>query len=152
MGKADYWKDGDYNARCDQCYEKYKASELRRQWDGIMVCYRCLDPRHPQDLIRPPRPEQPPAWTRPSPPPIFISGATNPSGYLINQSLINSTLIGGAPFFQDVIYRIRSDSVPRVLDNGAYRVLTGSAVSESLLAQNGTPVLQQNGGRLFING
>ncbi len=123
MGKADYWKDGDLNARCDQCGIKVKASELRLEWDGLRVCYRCLDPRHPQDLIRPPRPEQPPQWTRPSPPPIFISGATNPSGYLINQSLINQTLIGGAPFGEPVTLRIRSDGAIRVLNNGTERIL-----------------------------
>ncbi len=124
MGKADYWKDGDLNAICDQCGEKYKASELRLQWDNLRTCYRCFDYRHPQDLIRPPRPEQPPAWTRPSPPPIFISGATNPSGYLMNQSLCNQTLIGGGPFAEAHVFRVRSDTAFRVLSDGTFRILS----------------------------
>lgn len=66
VGPADYFKLGDYNAICDRCATKFKASELRREWQGFMVCDVCFEPRHPQDLIivRPERRGIP--WSRPA--------------------------------------------------------------------------------------
>ena len=75
IGHADYYKHGDINAICDCCLIKFKASELRKQWDGQMVCADCYEERHPQDTIRP-RPEtHKPSWTRPEPDPVYITVA-----------------------------------------------------------------------------
>ena len=52
MGKADRYKHGDYNAICDQCGFKFKASQLQMTWDGFFVCEKCWEPRHPQDFVR----------------------------------------------------------------------------------------------------
>lgn len=56
---------GDWNAICDRCGFKYKASALKEEWTGWMVCDKCWEPRHPQDLIRgiPDDPSVP--WSRP---------------------------------------------------------------------------------------
>lgn len=63
-----YYKHGDYNVICDQCGFKYKGSETAMQWDGLRVCKKCYDPRHPLDFVPAridkqsvpnPRPEQP---------------------------------------------------------------------------------------------
>ena len=43
---------GSYNVVCDECGFKFKASELRRRWDGAMVDDACFESRHPQDFIR----------------------------------------------------------------------------------------------------
>lgn len=43
---------GDSNAICDVCGWKYKQSQLRKRWDGAMVCNKDWEPRHPQDDIR----------------------------------------------------------------------------------------------------
>lgn len=43
---------GDSNAICDVCGWKYKQSQLRKRWDGAMVCNKDWEPRHPQDNIR----------------------------------------------------------------------------------------------------
>lgn len=44
---------GGYNAICDDCGLKYKASELRRRpTDGAMVCRWDWEPRHPQEFVR----------------------------------------------------------------------------------------------------
>lgn len=48
---------GDSNAICDSCGHKYKQSQLRKRWDGAMVCSADWEPRHPQDLIKA-RPER----------------------------------------------------------------------------------------------
>ena len=38
MGKAAFGESNTYNAICDQCGWKYKAKDLKRQWDGLMTC------------------------------------------------------------------------------------------------------------------
>lgn len=43
---------GDSNAICDVCGWKYKQSQLRKRWDGAMVCSKDWEPRHPQDNIK----------------------------------------------------------------------------------------------------
>lgn len=52
MGHADYFKHGDWNALCDRCGFKYKASELRKTWDGLYVCKKDWEPRNQQDFVR----------------------------------------------------------------------------------------------------
>lgn len=65
MGHADYLKLGDWNAICDRCGFKFKASELKETWDNLQVCKECWEPRHPQDFLRgmPDDPSVP--WSRP---------------------------------------------------------------------------------------
>lgn len=59
---------GDAKAICDRCGLQSYLSELQEEWTGLKTCYRCWDPRHPQDFIQGvpesndlngPRPEQP---------------------------------------------------------------------------------------------
>lgn len=58
---------GDWLAICDVCGFRMHASKLRKRWDGLMVCDEDFESRHPQDLIRIPRTEGTPPWTRPEP-------------------------------------------------------------------------------------
>lgn len=71
MGHADYYKPGDWNAICDECGFKFKGSELRKRWDGYMVCKDDWEPRHPQDFVRGVKDSQPLPWTRPEAPDVF---------------------------------------------------------------------------------
>ena len=81
MGKADYFRLGDYNAVCDECGFKYKASQLKRRWDGAMVCREDWEPRHPQDFVRG-RPEgQALPYTRPEQVDEFAPDTLDPSTY-----------------------------------------------------------------------
>ena len=64
-GAADYLKRGDWNAICDRCGEKYKASELRKTWDNLYVCDKDWELRHPQDFLKSRRDDQAVAWVRP---------------------------------------------------------------------------------------
>jgi hypothetical protein len=59
------YKRGDWLADCGVCGFTYYASELRKRWDGVMVCASDFEERHPQDLLRIPRSERPVPWTRP---------------------------------------------------------------------------------------
>jgi hypothetical protein len=52
MGKRDYIAWGDYNVICDRCGAKYKASECKFEWNHLLVCVECWEPRQPQDYVR----------------------------------------------------------------------------------------------------
>ena len=63
--KSTWYDAGDWNAICDVCGFKFKASQLKHRWDGLMVCEDDWEQRHPQELIRP-LPDAPALpWTRP---------------------------------------------------------------------------------------
>ena len=62
------WLDlGNYNALCDSCGRKFKATSLRKRWDGLMVCSEDFEQRHPQDLLRVQRERISVPWARPYP-------------------------------------------------------------------------------------
>lgn len=48
-----YYKPGDWNCQCDVCGRRFRASEMKQRWDGVMVCSDDFETRHPQDMIRP---------------------------------------------------------------------------------------------------
>jgi hypothetical protein len=41
-------KLGDWNAICDSCGRKFKASTMRKRWDGLFVCHEDFEYKHPQ--------------------------------------------------------------------------------------------------------
>lgn len=64
---------GAWNVICDRCGLEKKSFELKKEWTGLMVCATtCWEPRHPQDLIKVPKEEVAPPWTRPEPEDTFI--------------------------------------------------------------------------------
>lgn len=65
MGQADYLALGENNVICDTCGFKFKASQLRKQWDGVMACRKCWDYRNPQELVRGVKDDQHVAISRP---------------------------------------------------------------------------------------
>ena len=67
---------GDWNSICDRCGFKLKASELQREWNGLMVCERCFEPRHPLDFVEGIPDDQSVAWTRPEQDDYFGVDAT----------------------------------------------------------------------------
>ena len=68
-------KLGDWNAVCDECGLEFKASQLRRRWDGYMVCDKDYETRHPQDFVKSKADKQAVPWTRPEPQDVFITPA-----------------------------------------------------------------------------
>jgi hypothetical protein len=64
---------GDWNAWCEVCGFKFKASKLRKRWDGLMVCNDDWEHRHPQDLIKVPKDDQTVPWAAPEPADEFIT-------------------------------------------------------------------------------
>lgn len=49
----DYYKRGDWNAICDISGQKYKASDMKMQWDGVWCGKDEWSPKHPQLTLRP---------------------------------------------------------------------------------------------------
>jgi len=41
-------KLGDWNVVCDSCGRKFKASTMRKRWDGLLVCKEDFEVKHPQ--------------------------------------------------------------------------------------------------------
>ena len=41
-----------YNAICDVCGFQFKGHELKKRWDGLMVCDADYETRHPMDFYR----------------------------------------------------------------------------------------------------
>lgn len=72
-GKADYLELGDHNAVCYECGRKFKASQLKRHWQGYYVCEQHWEPRHPQDFVRGVQENITPPWTQPMPQDIFVT-------------------------------------------------------------------------------
>ena len=56
---------GDWNALCDICGFKFKASDLKKNSDGYMVCKEDWEPEHPSDTFKAPTEDQSVPWTRP---------------------------------------------------------------------------------------
>jgi len=63
---------GQWNAICDRCGFKFKSSELKKDWQGLMVCEKDFEPRHPQSLIKTVTETAFPDWTRPETEDTFI--------------------------------------------------------------------------------
>jgi hypothetical protein len=85
--KYNTYVNGDWNAICDDCGWEYKASELKSRWDGLRVCYRCWEPRHPQDFVRGVADIQAPQWTRSEPSDTYVlvcTTKTSTAGYAIS--------------------------------------------------------------------
>ena len=73
MYLTNFYKSGSWNALCDVCGLKYKSDELRKRWDGLMVCSTDFEHRHPQDYIRGNKPEKAIPWSRPEPADRFVT-------------------------------------------------------------------------------
>lgn len=49
---ATYYKAGSWNVICAVCGRQFKADEVRKRWDGVMVCHSDYESRHILDFIR----------------------------------------------------------------------------------------------------
>jgi hypothetical protein len=70
-------REGDPAAICDRCGFKYRHSQLRLEWTGLMVCSGpdtngCWEPRHPQDFVRGVKDQQSFPNPRPEPADVFL--------------------------------------------------------------------------------
>ena len=84
---------GSWAVICDSCGRKYKASELQKRWDGLMVCQDDWEPRQPQDFVRGVADNQAPPWTRPEPSDNFIPFHFTPLLSYVTKSILKLTFL-----------------------------------------------------------
>ena len=94
MGRADYLALGDYNATCSICGSKYKASELKKHWQGWYRCVNCWEPRQPQDFVRGVADIQSVPWAQPETW-TLVPGAPNLQGVAIAGIAIAGLAVAG---------------------------------------------------------
>lgn len=70
---------GNYNVLCDVCGFKMKASEVRRRWDGAIVCKEDWEQRHPLDFYTTRNDVHKLPFTRPDNDGVDVSPAINPN-------------------------------------------------------------------------
>ena len=78
-GPADYLALGDHNAVCYECGHKFKASTMRKHWQGYWVCPEHWEARHTQDFVKGVPDNQTPPWTQPEPADTIVAFCT-PNG------------------------------------------------------------------------
>ena len=61
-----------WNVICDVCGFKYKNHQLKKRWDGLIVCEEDFESRHPQDFAKIPRTEKAIPWARPEKTDTFV--------------------------------------------------------------------------------
>lgn len=61
-----------YKAICDVCGWEYFASQLKKRWDGLMVCNQDWEVRHPMDFLKGRKEDLSLPWTRPEPTDEFV--------------------------------------------------------------------------------
>lgn len=87
-----WYKPGDYNAVCDRCGFRFKASELREDWQGLRVCEADYEERHIRDFIRAKIDKIYVPWTRPEPEDAEAVAAAG--GAYINGAAVNQFTLG----------------------------------------------------------
>jgi hypothetical protein len=65
-------KPGDYFVWCQRTGFKVPASEIMREWNGLLVWNRVYEPRHPQDFVRGVTDDQSIPFGNPKPENVFL--------------------------------------------------------------------------------
>lgn len=47
-----YYKAGSWNIICQVCGRKFKSDEVKKRWDGLIVCNADFENRHILDFIK----------------------------------------------------------------------------------------------------
>ena len=108
MSNNTYYKKGGFWAICDVCGFKYRASQMRERWDGLMVCPDDWNPRQPQDFVKGVPEDTTTPWSRTRVPDTFISGTCTLAG----RSCIPAYAVPGC-------------SIPGSIPEGLYESLSG---------------------------
>jgi hypothetical protein len=67
-----YYKPGSWNVTCQVCGSKFKSDEVRKRWDGLIVCKDDYEDRHILDFARVQPKEHTVPFTAPEPDDEFI--------------------------------------------------------------------------------
>jgi hypothetical protein len=92
MSKMMATKSYVYNVLCDVCGFKMKSNEVRKRWDGYMVCSEDWEVRHPSDFYQTQNDTHKLPFTRPDDnngidvgPAVNPTTSTTPAGTVVSQ-------------------------------------------------------------------
>ena len=80
------YTSGDWKAICDICGRLFKASVLRKRWDGFQVCPNDFEIRQPQDFVRGVVDKQTTPWVRDEATDFFITSKIGAGDTVTNGS------------------------------------------------------------------
>lgn len=63
---------GTWAVICDVCGFRFPSSKVKKRWDGLIVCDKDFEYRHPQDFLRLKEEHITPPFVRPPPADAFI--------------------------------------------------------------------------------
>ncbi len=63
---------GQWRVICDVCGFEFYSGEVRKRWDGLIVCDKDYEVKHPQLYLRVNSRSSVPAFVRPEQPDVFI--------------------------------------------------------------------------------
>lgn len=72
------WEKGKWKVICDVCGWEFYSDEVKKRWDGLLVCEKDFEHDHPQKYLRvnsDPKP-LPADWIRVEPEDTFVSVCT----------------------------------------------------------------------------
>lgn len=108
---------GDWNAVCDVCGFRFKASEMKKRWDNLMVCEQDYELRNPQDLIRVrgDRPAVP--WARPETdaqniPACYLWDVSGYAGLAVTGCAQAGNVFPVNPFTSTQLYDLKNPPLP----------------------------------------
>jgi hypothetical protein len=95
-------------AICDRCGFRFPSSELKKEWEGLMVCFACWESRHPQDFVRGVEDNPSVPWTRPEGVDVFvplcyIEGSSGYAGLAIAGCMIAGNNTYPGEFLKDIL-------------------------------------------------
>lgn len=67
------YKPGQWKAICDVCGFEFYSGEMRKRWDGLMVCAQDFEHDHPQKYLRVGADKIAVPWVRSEPTDQFVS-------------------------------------------------------------------------------
>lgn len=123
------YKSGEWLAVCDVCQFEYYASQLKRRWDGYMVCEKDWEPRHPLDFIKA-KPER--AF------PTFIRKEEEPTITLTTSPIVvtatvydtnGNPVVGILPNIANSLPHIATTTTPSITNASGQTVFTVSPAS-----------------------
>ena len=68
-----YYISGEWNLICDVCGKKIKAHKAKHRWDGLVVCEKDYEARHPQDFVKARVDKITVPFLRPRPVDVFVN-------------------------------------------------------------------------------
>lgn len=112
-----------YNALCDVCGFKYKAAQLKKRWDGLMVCNKDFELRHPMDFYTTRNDAHLLPWTRSNSNGIAVDPSTSLTNWSLtaNNGIASGSSQSGSFFASYVIDGLTySDEARMWVDNQAH--------------------------------